>query len=74
MIQYAYTLLWIFYVPRVEHYIADESIDVCVYRRSGDGFILTQDEETDSVDRHDIYCILQEPQTVGGTATVAMKL
>ena len=46
MIQYAYTLLWIFYVPRLEHYIADESIDVCVYRRSGDGFILIQDEET----------------------------
>ena len=61
-------------MPRVEHYIADESIDVCFYRRSGDGFILTQDEETDSVERHDFYCILPEPQTVGGTARVAMKL
>ena len=71
MIQYAYTLL---YVPPLEHYIANEWIDVCFYRRSGDGIILTQDEETDSVERHDFYCILSEPQTVGETAIVAMKL
>ena len=74
VVRYAKKERSIFNVARVEHNIADESVDVCFYRCSGDGFILTQDEVTNSVERHDIHCILPEPQTVGGTACVAMKL
>ena len=41
---------------------------------SGDGLILPDDEDSESVDRSDIDRVLPQPRSLDGTARVALKL
>ena len=51
-----------------------EDSALLLYKRNRNGSILPDNEDSDSVDRADIYRILLPPRTGGGTARVALKL
>jgi len=73
VVRYARKNRHLYYVARVEA-VNEDAVDVTFYKRSGDGFILPENEDSDTVDRSDIDRVLPEPRSVGGTARVALKL
>lgn len=62
-----------FYVARIEK-IVEDNITVRFYKKSGEGFVLPENEETDIVGHDDVTRVLPAPSITGGTARSAMKL
>lgn len=62
-----------FYVARIEN-IVEDNITVKFYKRSGEGFVLPENEETDIVGHDDVTRVLPVRSITGGSARSAMKL
>ncbi|XP_067939736.1 TNF receptor-associated factor 3-like [Watersipora subatra] len=73
MVRFAKKNRHLFYVAHVEN-VGDDIIDVSFYKRSGDGFILPDNVDSDSVDRFNIDRVLPQPRSKRETARVALKL
>lgn len=63
-----------FFVARVDDIGENGDIMVTYYKRSGEGFILPEEEESDIVKQDDISRCLPGPIMAGGTTRSALKL